>query len=237
MSEPLIKISPQQSIFLVTKADIKNRVTNWEKNRPVDPLRVKAIQAYNDKFRVHLIDGIVYAWKKDDMLKIYDGWTRYSASSDDMRMLLCLYETELEQDIVYHFLALNSAVPVPSLFIEDTEMTKRKVVTTVVNHFCTKYKLFLSASRRPQRPNFNRDIFTEQLSQIPCEGLDADMLIKVLEETNLSMERSNVKYSAKVVNGRLFLFADKDTKWQENFIKTLDRQKRKSWIQIAKSLL
>lgn len=241
----LVEVPPHQTIYLVVKSDIKNCVTNWEKNRPVDPTRVKAIQSYYDKFQIRLIDGIIYAWRTDDMLKIYDGWTRYCSASDDMQLQLCVYDTEFEQDIVHHFLALNSAVPVPSLFIEDTEATKRKVITAVVDHFCAKYKIFLSASQRPQRPNFNRDIFTEQLSQLPCEGLDADAFIRLMEETNLSMERDcTATCTAKVVKGRLFLFADKNKCWQECAKRTLERHLREkqqqaggnSWLQIAKRL-
>ena len=233
--------SPQQKVFIVNKEHIKDQVRNWEKNRPEDSTRVDAIRRFNDKYNVSFVDGIVYAWNNgDNVLRIYDGWTRYSAANDSTQMLLSVYETPYEGDIILHFIALNSAVPVPSLYIEDTTAKKKKTITTAVNHFCDKHKSFLSASRRPHSPNFNRDNFTDDLNELYSDDLSSDDLIAILEKTNIMIARKGSNFPQKAISGELYLFADKKTPWKEQFKQVVkehnEASSSTSWLQKVKMI-
>jgi len=233
--ESVATIKPQQELYICTKGAIKSKVKNWSKNRPHDEVRVKAIAAYLEKFDVKFLDGIVYCWSFDGYLHIYDGWTRYCAASDETKMMLCVYTTDYEQDIVHHFFALNSAVPVPSLYIKEEQdgQKKLKIIEEIVKDFSKDYKQFLSASRRPQKPNFNRDTFAEQLSQLPIENLDAATTKSILMETNQWIKRNGTGFTRKAIDGDFFLFADKKILWQQRFLEVLEKNEKKettSWF-------
>lgn len=231
--EEVCDISEQQTLYIVTKSTIAAKTENWDKNRPEDPIRVKAIRSYHDKFKIEFLDGIVYSWLSNGKYVIYDGWTRYSASNGDMRMLMCVYETEFEQDIVHHFLALNSAVPVPSLYIksDNDDAVKRDAILAVVNDMCKRYKGFLSASTRPQRPNFNRDTLTEQLIQLPLEGLDSELILQKLQDANEAIKRKGKNFGTKATNGNLYLFANKKIMWQHELLEQLRKKdKVQTWF-------
>lgn len=217
--QKIAEISQDQSIYFVAKKDIGKTVSNWDKNRPEDFMRVKAICAYNEKFDVTCLDGIIYAWEdpnlNQNVIKIYDGWTRYNSAKDEMKMFLCIYKTEFEQDIIHHFIALNSAVPVPSLYIDDTTPVIKNTIRKTVDEFASNYKSFLSASKRPQKPNFNRDIFTEQLSELNLTGIDEKTLIDLLLKTNTKIKQNGSCFPEKAEKASFYLFADKKTCWQQ----------------------
>lgn len=242
MLTKIIDITPGQTVYVVHKRDIMDSVINWERNRPEDPIRVKAIQAYNNKFNITFADGIVYAWYDGEHYRIYDGWTRYCAASESMKFFLSVNTTEFEQDIIHHFIALNSAVPVPSLFMEDTDAKKRKLVTAVVDHFCETYPQFLSASKRPQRPNFNRDTFTEQLTSaldaLDINNFDKDRIIHLVEKVNTLMKSNCKDPPVKAANGNFYLFANKKTQWNVHFVSVLERERKTpSWLHSLKDFI
>lgn len=163
------------------------------------------------------------------MLKIYDGWTRYSAASDDMNLLLCVYNTKFETDVIHHFIVLNSAIPVPSLYMKDHMESNDILIKKACDEFCKKWKPFLSSSRRPQKPNFNRDLFMEQLSVLEVTGADINSLLECLDSANETAKLKIPNSPEKCRHG-LYLFADKAHPWQEYFLQALKRSKEKSGL-------
>lgn len=227
LGDPVVRYSSDQSLHIVSKASVKSQVINWDRNRPVDESRVQSLKSYHAKMDAKWVDGIVYAWKKDDILHIYDGWTRFTAAGDDFQMLMCIWKAD-EQKIIDHFFAINAAVPVPSLYFDNKGST---VIPEVVDLFSKRYSAFLSSSRRPHAPNFNRDVLTEALSNLEIGNLSADDLLDCLDTANKELSKLKVAYPEKAKSGNLFLFGHKKVIWQEYVMEAIEQKmKPKGWF-------
>ena len=224
----VVRYSDDQSLHIVTKESVKGAVINWKKNRPVDESRVRSLKAYHSKTNSKWVDGIVYAWDNGEKLQIYDGWTRFTSAEDDFQMLFCVYKTTTEQKIIDHFFGLNSAVPVPSLYIDNNSST---ALIEVVEAFCKRYPAFLSSSRRPHVPNFNRDMLTEALSNLDFGELSVDDILECLDTANKEVSKLKVTFPDKAKTGNLFLFGNRKVIWQEYVTEAIEQKtKPKSWF-------
>jgi len=167
---------------------------NWNKNRPHDPVRIKDIKNYFIEKQQTVIPGIIYGWKNEETIEIYDGIHRLLAGFEtdpNMELLIQVYSTVDEKLIIEDFKNLNKSISVPTIYIQENNYYKRTVCENVVKHFCEKYPKHVSASRNCQTQNFNRDLFIEFISK-----LNIDFSRKALD-TIIIQELSGINFQAK----------------------------------------
>jgi hypothetical protein len=226
--------SPNCVLISTTLNEIKDSVIRWEKNRPSDPTRISEIAELMKSHKADYLDGLIYAWENDNILLIYDGWTRLSSALSitnfNPKILLVINYSKNEKDIRFHFNNLNKSVPIPLLYIDDIDLVeKRKLLEDVTTEFCRSHKSFVSTARKPRKGNFCRDTFFDILSKI----IDSDDLIKkkpeyYIEKLNqlnkkLILEFASVKNSLpkKVTEKSLYIFCLEDCILEKRLQETL----------------
>lgn len=102
---------------------------NWNKNRPVDKVRVHQIKEYLLNNEVDFAPGVISCWKKphSSKFKIYDGIHRFFAikeliEEDSPRfcyVLIKVLKSTREQDVINDFINLNKSICIPSIYIDE----------------------------------------------------------------------------------------------------------------------
>jgi hypothetical protein len=82
-------------------------------------------------------------------------------------------------ELIELFKNLNKTIPVPELYIRDTNKDKKDIIENVVNKWNIKYKSHFSSKDKPNKPNVNRDRFI-------------DLLDSIYEKYQISEENKNV---------------------------------------------
>lgn len=164
---------------------------NWNKNRPIDEIRVQQIVQYYKETDCGIIPGIISLWKNKDKYEVYDGAHRlFAGFSSELNLQVIIQErlTRREKDIIDDFLNLNKSICVPSIYLEETSTVKKLICEQVASWLCRKYSAFVSPSRKPFIYNFNRDNFVELISEVEIDFMISDVekkIIKALTELNL----------------------------------------------------
>lgn len=201
------------AIISVKKLLQLQNIQNWKYNRPPDNVRVVKMAEYMVTNRP-MLDTMIYCNYNSitNKYEIYDGIHRlttlkyiveqhekdkhdYMNNSIYMHSIdWLLYRTLLfnirvnatEGEIMEIFMSLNKSVPIPELYIENPSEKKRLCVEKTVEIYQQMYKTHFSPSVKVQRPNTNRESFTNFVSQIydfilpSCEN----ELIQQLDEIN-----------------------------------------------------
>lgn len=143
-------------------------IKNWKKNRPADKFRVDEIYEYYLNNNIQLLPGILYVWQYDNKYFIYDGIHRYEAlkklNNENINILLYINLSDNEESIIKDFTNINKSIPLPSLYIDNTEVSKINICQNVSEQLCKKYPKFVSTSRKPHTYNFNRDQIIDFIS-------------------------------------------------------------------------
>ena len=173
-------------------------ITLWKFNRPPDKDRVEEIREYMKTSK--RADGLIYLACINNQLVCYESNHRREALKegmpDDMAQILVDVLWDATDDIVKEeFFRLNRAVSVPELYMGNYVGEPADVVMAAVEAFCKKYQAMKSPSSRPQRPNFNRDVFTDEVIR-----LTKNMRIPVAELME-RLERLNVEMSTRPPKG------------------------------------
>ena len=167
----IFKQNENKILYSTTINELKKlKIKNWKKNRFIDDKRIEDINEYYKSNNIKCIDGIIYLWQKKEEYYIYDGVHRFSSAlmnNNDMNVLVYIYKTNNEYDILNDFQLINKSVPVPDIFItESNNIKKKEFLYSIVDKLCLEYKNFVSSSRRPISPNFNKDNLIEEFSDI-----------------------------------------------------------------------
>jgi hypothetical protein len=192
-----------------SKLDIKT----WKYNRPPSDERVAEIRKWNDQFR--RMDGVLnLAYIPHEGLVCFEGNHRRMAVQDLNITVLADILWDVTDEIVMHeFRRINKSVSVPDLYVAETEASLKLEIETAVNAFRKKYPTHETTSARPQRPNFNRDVLTDQITRIQAEtGITVKELVARMEELNETYSEQNTsKLSQKIIDkcetSGLWLFA------------------------------
>ena len=168
---------------------LESDLTNWEYNRPPDPIRCKEIAKYIYKTRSEM-DGLFYIIfdTEKKSLKIIDGIHRFTAlhivrqenSNSGTHfegdaswfykkyVLISLRCNPTMGETVDLFQSLNKSNPIPELYMENHNMNrdKREIIEEIVREWTSKYKSHFSANHKPHIPNINRDRFIEMVDHI-----------------------------------------------------------------------
>ena len=196
--ELIFKVNDFTSIF---KTDLQTLVKhfdiqNWNKNRPIDGMRVMDIERHLKYANTNVLSGIIHAWKVGNKLEVFDGMHRITAAIqlnkvDPIGLLVQLYDTTDEQIIIEEFKNINKSINVPVIYLEQDNYFKRKCIENVAERFCKKHIEFVSPSRNHQKQNFNRDKLIDFISTF-----EIDFTINNVNEFILK-EFHGLNYQAK----------------------------------------
>jgi len=104
---------------------------------------------------------------------------------------------------MHEFRRINKSVSVPDLYVVETESSLKVEIEDFVSAFRKKYPSHETASERPQRPNYNRDGLTDQITRLQKEtGVTMKDLAERLNALNTKyadVGQSKAKLSAKIV--------------------------------------
>jgi hypothetical protein len=190
----------------------------WSGNRPADMARVEEVR--KEQAESHHVDGTIrVAYIVNVGLVCYEGNHRRLALNPEIsRVLVDILWNVSNDRVVHEFMLVNKAVSVPELYTEvDVDATEKNKITKFVADWCVKYKAFVSTSARPNRPQFNRDTFTQELTRLWKKfECPADTLLSAVERLNsayaneLLGDRNKIKSEnilKKCKVGGLWLFA------------------------------
>ena len=191
------------------KLDVKT----WKYNRPPSDERVSEIRKWNEQFG--RMDGVLnLAYIPHEGLVCFEGNHRRLALQGLNITVLADILWDVTDEIVMHeFRRINKSVSVPDLYVAETETSLKVEIENIVQSFRKKYPTHETTSSRPQRPNFNRDVLTDQILRIQSEtGITIKELIVRLEELNKEYaNQSKTKLSQKIIEkceaSGLWLFA------------------------------
>jgi hypothetical protein len=165
----------------------------WSKNRHPDVERVKDMYEYHNsggyvpKF-IHLAE------LKDEGLVCYDGNHRRELlkliNNGDTECIVDVLFSASNEDIYEAFSSVNKAVDVPEIYLEDVSNIKDSVLD-LVKKYEGRHKSFMSKSSRCRSPNFNRDVFTDNVTKI-YKYFNGTKSISEIEE---ALERLNKEYA------------------------------------------
>ena len=181
------------------KLDIKR----WKYNRPPTEARISEIHEWNAQF--NRMDGLLnLAYIPGEGLVCFEGNHRRLALKDLDRPITVLVDIlwDVTDEVVMHeFRRINTSVSVPDLYVVETESSLKVEIEEFVKWFKKEYPSHETASERPQRPNYNRDGLTDQISRLQKEsGLTMKDLAERLNALNTKYaEQSKVKLSAKIL--------------------------------------
>lgn len=160
----------------------------WRRNRPPDHLRVNEVCEHIRNTNV--CDGQILLAIVNGECVCYDGSHRLDACRIYFPkggvQVRILYDST-DREVSHEFMRINKSIPVPELYFSEDEVSMRlmKLVQEITKGIVENYSMYVSASRKPKRPNFNRDTFTEELLEILQENLSNERIIN-LTDTNVT---------------------------------------------------
>jgi hypothetical protein len=187
-------------------------VQRWKYNRPPDADRVAEIHEWMKISK--RMDGVLYLAMIDNILICYESNHRREALKGltEMNHILTDILWNADDDMVKaEFQRLNKAVSVPELYIEQPSNTDE--IRNLVDTFCKTHKKLKVNSGKPQRPNFNRDMVTDEFTRVMREkSMTCEQLVHWLGERNRELsnrDKSNLpnKILQKCEETGLWLFA------------------------------
>jgi len=135
-------------------------------------------------------------------LVCYDGNHRREVfnllNDDSIECLVDVIFNASEQDVYNAFNNINKAVQLPAIYLENqTDLVVKEQIINLVREYETAYKPFLSSSARCHAPNFNRDLFTDNLFQIyqSLENVSIEQIADALKRLNEEYSNSVTEQS------------------------------------------
>jgi hypothetical protein len=207
----IYKMTALKLIQLAGDGDLRT----WSKNRPPDDIRITTIREYQQK--TGHVSGVIHlAYIIGEGLVCFEGNHRRMSLVPEIQTVIVDILWDVSQDrVVKEFTAINQAVSVSSLYTDiDFDATARFQIQDFVNKLGLRFKAFLSPNSRPNRPNFNKEVLSENISQIwKTLGCSVKDLIEAIERLNDNysiQDHSDIKSPKileKCTTGGLWLFA------------------------------
>lgn len=167
-------------------------IKRWKHNRPPDEPRVQEIREWIQTSK--RVDGIIYLACVDNELVCYESNHRREALKGIEglhNILVDMMWDATDEQVKAEFFRLNKAISVPELFVTEQHEIRVDELLQAVDGFCKNYAALKSNSRHPQRPNFNRDNFLDDLHH-----LTKDLNIGV-QEAMVRLRRLNTVLGAR----------------------------------------
>ncbi len=165
----------------------------WSKNRDPDLSRVNDMVEYYKKGGY--IPKIIHvAELHGEGLVCYDGNHRremlHTLDDETLECIVDVMFNASHEDIFESFESINRAIDVPEIYLDDS-LNIRDDVLELVKKYETKYKPFVSKASKCRPPNFNRDVFTENITNI-YKYLNGTKTVKEIEGF---LETLNTEYA------------------------------------------
>ena len=187
--------------YLNTK-DLCNSVKRWEKNRPIDESRIPSLKQYiketNDAgliYIANIIGGENYI--------CYDGNNRLEALKRlneferPQKILVDIIEKVPEGVVIERYKNINKAQPVPELYENKHLEPLKKQIEIILEKIKKNYPKFKSESKNPRRPNYNKNILTNDITNwVQEHDLDSINVDKFWE----NLENLNIMYRTEINN-------------------------------------
>jgi len=189
-------------------------IERWRFNRPPDAERVAEIREWMRTSE--RVDGIIHLAAIGPKLVCYESNHRREAMEGLTTMhnvLVDILRGATDEEVKQEFFRLNKAVSVPELYVLETPGVQLDELRKAVDAFCENYKTLKVPTGRPQRPNFNRDMITDEFYRMTQElKLSVPELMDRLMTLNAKLrERDKKKLTEKVIakceSSGLWLFA------------------------------
>jgi hypothetical protein len=189
-------------------------IRRWKFNRPCDEERVAEIREHMNTSR--RLDGVIYLACINNELVCYESNHRREALKGIgtiHNILVDVLWNATDEMVKEEFVRLNKAVCVPELYLEDTTTLNIDEIRKIVDSFCKNYKMLKVNSGRPQRPNFNRDMVTDEFTRIMREKnmTPSEFETWITEYNNELSNKDKSNLSEKVIKkcqeSGLWLFA------------------------------
>lgn len=186
----------------------------WKHNRLPDQDRVKEIHEYMKESK--RMDGMIHLAMIGDELVCYESNHRREALKglEDMATILVdILPNATDELVKSEFHRLNKAVSVPELYFSYDPEQNFRDLKLAIDDFCESYKKHKVTSNKPQRPNFNRDILTDECLRLIKElNIDVDELFERLCKYNMRLilkDKTGLpkKIAEKCSESGLWLFA------------------------------
>jgi len=171
----IYKCNNRKTYMSCTKKVFENS-KSWSKNRPVDMDRVCEIANHLNKQDNKLVDGIIYlAILKDEGIICYDGNHRrnsFKYLNGNYKCIVDVIEYPSFNELKQLFMNLNKCVPISELYHNPDaySLEQKNIINNIANKISLKWKNHKSNSPRPRKPNFNREVFVNELTKILVEN-------------------------------------------------------------------
>lgn len=144
-------------------------VKPWKYNRPPDMTRIPEIHDWMKEFG--RMDGVLnLAYIQGEGLVCFEGnHRRLALDGLDIPVFADIVWDATHESLAHEFRRLNKSVCVPDLYVAETSATLRLELEDAVAEFRKKYSSMESTSGRPQRPNYNRDKLTDEITRLQKE--------------------------------------------------------------------
>ena len=177
----------------------------WSGNRPADMERVNEIREQHIVSQ-HVDGTIRLAFIHSVGLVCYEGNHRRMALIPEIECILVdiLWNVSNER-VIQEFMLVNKAVSVPEIYTElDMDATEKNKLAKYVSDLCMKYKAYVSTSPRPNRPQFNRDTFTQDLTTMWKKfNCSAETLIQGIEALNEAYKNETIGDHTRIKSTRI----------------------------------
>jgi hypothetical protein len=168
---------------------------SWRLNRPSDVNRVREIRNYLFEHMPQKIDGEILAaevqteWEKGNRkYEIYDGNHRREAIqtgfcdiSPESKIILTIIRVKNDEELLEEFRRINKSIPLSDADLCG-DIIVQKDVHIVAKEYCDKFPTLVRITPRPHRPNFNRDLFAQELYTIYKEFQDFQKVKDILSK-------------------------------------------------------
>ena len=188
---------------LITSPETIRLIPNWRFNRPCDILRVHEIQKYISETGICDGELLLAILPDGEGCVCYDGNHRLQACKltfPKYGVRVRIITDATEQEVKQEFQRINRSIPVPTLYFsaEQFDRVLLKIVSDFVNQITTdtNIKEHMSTSKRPCKPNFNRDVFVDELTVLLKDTFTPDTFVgdtstdSTVDETVIQLLRS-----------------------------------------------
>lgn len=226
-------------------------IQKWSGNRDPDIKRIKdMLKYYNAGGYIPLYINLAELKKKDrNILVCYDGNHRrkvFDKSAIEIKCIIDVLFNSNNNEILQAFNNINKSIQVPAIYLDNTQDIDdndtssddelqdeiddehenfdndiKNDIEILANTFVKKYKNFASSSNQCHSPNFNRDIFIDNIYQI-YKQFDGKISIKQIKELLYKLNeyysknmlcRDHSKYNKLVIEKckkyNMFLFLER----------------------------
>lgn len=145
----------------------KLKVKMWKYNRPIDEGRVTEIREWISVSK--RVDGVIYLACVDDELVCYESNHRRMAIhglEGIHSIIVDILWDATDDEVKQEFQRLNKAVSVPELYVAEVPIVSEAELRPIVTVFCANYNSHQTTTKKPQRPNFNRDGLMDQFYRL-----------------------------------------------------------------------